>query len=72
MQVLPGVEKFLVREFKYLNIKILSKSTEYYLQAETILFKFWQKYFSPYQFNYWTHPVQIYAQMADAYFCVDE
>lgn len=30
MQVLPGVEKLLVREFEYLDIKILTKSSEHF------------------------------------------
>lgn len=44
MQVLPEVEKVLVRELQYLNIKILIKISDYYLQAGSILFKFKQKF----------------------------
>lgn len=42
-----------------LNIKILSISNEYYHQAAIIFFKFWEKIFGPYQFNCWTHLVQL-------------
>lgn len=42
------------------------------LQAGIILFKFWQKFFSLYQFNCWIHPAQLHARVGDACFCVGE